>query len=274
MKEKKPKKTKEKKVREKKERKPFKPENPIGFMRGIIIASVLLGIMGLFLCIRYAMNSGFLIAYNKGNYSSTIPNALQKVNIPEGYLPYYNAGNVDYMHGDYDSAIGNYKQALECAPPEKKECSIRINLALAMCHKIDFENLDTEKSVASAVRQLKAARKVLVEDGCACPEVGKADGHSPEAEKLKKDIDDMLQQLDSENQYGDEDEEEQEDSGDEDKKDSSSEHHESQREQQLREDLEEQKEESMEHRQEVQESEYNQSGENGGYGENQDQANW
>ena len=203
MKEKKVKKTKEEKAQERRERKaarkqeklergPFKPDNPIGFMRGITVAAVILCIMGVFLVTRYVMNTVFLASYNSGKYSDTIPHALQKVNIPEGYLPYYNAGNVAYKEGDYDTAIGEYKRALECAPSEKKECPIRINLALAMCHKIDFDHLDSEKSRASAVRQLKAARKILVEDGCACPEVGKADGHSEEAEKLKKDIENTL----------------------------------------------------------------------------------
>ena len=176
----------------------FKIEDPLGFMRIINIISVVLVITALFFGIRYLINMSFLHKYNKGVYQAEIEEFLSKLNIPEGYLPYYNAGNAYYMLEDYDSAIACYEDALDSHPTEKKECDIRVNLALAMLHKIDFDHIDTEKQKASAIRTLQAARNVLVENGCADP-YG-TEGHDPEAEQLKQDIDKMLEQLGAEPQ--------------------------------------------------------------------------
>ena len=232
----------------------FKVEDPIGFMRIVNVISVVLLIIALFLGIRYIINGVFLINYNHGSYSVESQKFLQLVNIPEGYLPYYNAGNAYYMMEDYDSAIDCYKSALESHPTEKKECDIRVNLALAMLHKIDFDNIATEKQKANAVRQLQSARNVLCEKGCADP-YG-TDGHDPEAEQLKQDIDKMLEELDAEPEPPqDSDDEEQQQGGG-----GSSDKEKSKREQQLQEDLEDQKQEAMEERQDTQQKADQQKG--------------
>ena len=52
-------------------------------------------------------------------------------------------GNIEYQQGNYDEAASYYQQALAAKPPERdEECIIRVNLALSMCHKINFETLD------------------------------------------------------------------------------------------------------------------------------------
>ncbi len=224
----------------------FKIEDPIGFMRIINIVSVVLLIIALFLGVRYIINGVFLIKYNHGDYSPGSQEFLQLVNIPEGYLPYYNAGNAYYKLEDYDKAIDNYKAALESHPTEKKECDIRVNLALAMLHKIDFDNLNTEKQKANAVRTLQSARNILCEKGCADP-YG-TDGHDPEAEQLKQDIDKMLEELDAEPQPPEDSEEQQQNSGGGE----SEEKKKSKREKELEEKLDEQKQDAMEERQETQ----------------------
>lgn len=258
----------------------FKIEDPIGFMRTITIIGVILGVIGLFLGIRYLMNETFMFRYKRGYYSVATENALTHLNVPEGYLPYYNLGNAYYMYEDYDAAISCYKTALESHPTEKKECDIRVNLALAMLHKIDFDNLETINQISNAVRTLQAARNVLTEKGCADP-YG-TDGHDPEAEQLKQDIDKMLEELDAEpdpNQ-GDEEEEDQQDQGG-----SSEEQNQTKREKQLEKELEEQKEESMEERRDADdqkrmeegdgdESESGGSGSEDGYGGNGVEQPW
>ena len=221
----------------------FKIEDPIGFMRTITIAGIIFGVIGLFLLVRFLMNESFMFQYKREYYSVRTEQALTHLNVPEGYLPYYNLGNAFYMYEDYDAAISCYKTALESHPTEKKECDIRVNLALAMLHKIDFDNLETINQISNAVRTLQAARNVLTEKGCADP-YG-TDGHDPEAEQLKQDIDKMLEELDAEPdpEQGDEDEEEQQDSGGE-----GDQQQQTKREKQLEKELEEQKEESMEER--------------------------
>ena len=152
------------------------------------------------------------------------------------------------MQEDYDSAIACYKEALECHPTEKKECDIRVNLALAMLHKIDFDHIDTEKQKQNAIRTLQAARNVLCEKGCADP-YG-TDGHDPEAEQLKQDIDKMLEELDAEPEPPESDEEEKQENGGQ----GNEEKEKSKREQQLEEQLDQQKQENMEERQQTQDS--------------------
>ena len=226
----------------------FKIEDPIGFMRIINIASVILLIIALFLGIRYIINGAFLLNYSHGNYSPRSQEFLQKVNIPEGYLPYYNAGNAYYMLEDYDSAIDCYKSALESKPTEKKECDIRVNLALAMLHKVDFDNIKTEKQKANAIRTLQSARNVLCEKGCADP-YG-TEGHDPEAEQLKQDIDKMLEELGAEPEPPDQEEQDEKQNGGKGSEDKQK----SRREQELEEELGEQKQEAMQDRQETQDS--------------------
>ncbi len=252
----------------------FKIEDPLGFMRIINIISVVLVITALFFGIRYLINMSFLHKYNKGVYQAEIEEFLSKLNIPEGYLPYYNAGNAYYMLEDYDSAIACYEDALDSHPTEKKECDIRVNLALAMLHKIDFDHIDTEKQKASAIRTLQAARNVLVENGCADP-YG-TEGHDPEAEQLKQDIDKMLEQLGAEPQppNSDDEQENQDKSNQEEEQKKKS-----RREQQLEKELNKQKQENMKERQETQDAanqrddQRDSQGSSSGGGEGEDDSN-
>ena len=219
----------------------FKIDDPIGFMKIIDIIGAFLLVVGLFLGIRYIINRSFVSKYNKEVYSVRMEEFLQKVNIPEGYLPFYNAGNAYYKLGDFDNAISSYKSALESHPTKKKECDIRVNLALAMLQKIDFDHLETEKQKSNAVRQLQSARNVLTEKGCADP-YG-TNGHDPEAEQLKQDIDKMLEKLGAEPQPPDSSEEEDQQNGGSGEQE---EKQKSYREQQLEKELNEQKQDAME----------------------------
>ena len=76
---------------------------------------------------------------------------------------------------------------------------IRTNLALALCHTIDFDNLDLsdQEAVQHAIEVLLTARYYLTEHECASEPVGSNDGHFPDADSLKHDIDEMLQKLQS-----------------------------------------------------------------------------
>ena len=237
----------------------FKIEDPIGFMRIINVVSIFLAVIALFLGIRFLINFHFVYSFNHGTYNVAEEEFLAKLNVPEGYVPKYNAGNAYYMKEDYDNAISSYKEALESHPTEKKECDIRVNLALAMLHKIDFDHLETEKQISNAVRQLQSARNVLVEKGCADP-YG-TNGHDPEAEQLKQDIDKMLEKLGAEPEPpdGDEGDESQNQNGGE-----SEEKQKSYREQQLEKDLGKQREESMEERREADNNKQYKEGSSGG----------
>lgn len=104
------------------------------------------------------------------------------------YMLWYNHGNELYKKGDYTEAIAAYDIALNLFPSKYKECKIRINMALSMIKKITLDY-----DVSSRLDILKLARGVLTEDGCANKDDD--NGHSKEAEKLKKDIDREIERL-------------------------------------------------------------------------------
>ena len=156
------------------------------------VLCVLLVVFALVLLSRLIINKAFLHDYGNRSYREMPEASLQYMPLGENYIAPYNLGNVKYKKADYDSAIRYYNKALKLNPTEEDECKIRINLALAMCHKIKFNEIDKKdaNSVQIAIDQLKKARNVLTEKGCASEGVMTDDGHSKDAEKLLKTIND------------------------------------------------------------------------------------
>ena len=215
----------------------------------LVILAVLCLAGGLFLLRRFLINRDFLRSYAAGEYELEKERELLTMNAPEGYLPHYNMGNAAYEQGDYDSAVIFYRRALSYYIPEGRECDIRVNLALAMIGRIDFEHLSDDDAIQEAIRQLKEARDVLTEVGCADPEG--TDGHDPEAEQLKEDIDRMIELLKQQSQSGDSDgdtdEEDDNDSGNDEQEDEQSDGEDSgqsRREKKLQEELERRREDA------------------------------
>ena len=115
--------------------------------------------------------------------------------ISRNYIENYNVGNKLYKEKKYDEAIDKYKKALESINiPQKRECSIRINYALAICKTVQIDMSDSE-SVSNAIRKYESAIDVLTEKGCANKDDD--NGHSEKAEQLKKDIQEAINKLKS-----------------------------------------------------------------------------
>ena len=153
---------------------------------------------GALICCRSLVNGIFLDDYRSERYSEYPERLMLPLKFGENYVVPYNLGNAAYQQGNYAGAVQYYLEALENHPPEEeKECSVRINLALAILHLFPFDTMDAQDTdqVDEAVKVLLSARSVLTENGCACEETDRWDGHSEEAEKLKRDIDDMLRKL-------------------------------------------------------------------------------
>jgi len=110
------------------------------------------------------------------------------------YIFIYNKGNKLYERFDYEGAIEQYQDALDAHPPHfifKKECSVRVNLALAMIYNMGPDYAAPE-NVENSINTLMEARDILLEDDCATNE---GDGHSEPAQQLKEEIDDLIEQL-------------------------------------------------------------------------------
>lgn len=144
------------------------------------------------LIIRFCINESFISEYNNGQYDEGKIQKLLILNIEEPYIAHYNYGNLLYKNADFYGAISEYNKALALFPAKEKECSIRINLALAMLKNINEEEV-SEDNTKNTLEILKNAREVLCENGCA--NRNDDNGHSAEAEKLKKDIDKKIQEL-------------------------------------------------------------------------------
>ena len=173
----------------------------IAFVEKVLLAiCTLLTVLGVLIIARSLINVNFLNNYNKGKYPTLLEGLLPHLPFGENYVAFYNLGNADYMKGNYDKAVSYYATALTKEPPEQyEECMIRTNLALALCHTIDFDNLDLsdQEAVQHAIEVLLTARYYLTEHECASEPVGSNDGHFPDADSLKHDIDEMLQKLQS-----------------------------------------------------------------------------
>ena len=163
---------------------------------------VLLIIILLKISSTYILNESFITKYEKSTYDDGILRVLSVANIWQPYIVHYNKGNVLYKSGKYEEAIEEYKKALNLFPPQKRECSIRINLALAMIK--NAESIENQ-TIDGLLQVLSDAKEVLYEDGCA--NKNNDGGHSKKAIQLKKDIENyekLLKLQQQEQKKGDE----------------------------------------------------------------------
>ena len=137
-------------------------------------------------------STNMVAKYDAGDYSVSA-DPLLIFNCFQPYIAHYNQGNIYYQNGDYEQAIEEYYSALEQFPPKYKECSIRINLALAMLGTLG-DDYDKPDNIKDSIETLKEAKAVLLENDCATKS---GDGHSKTAEKLKSEIEDILEELEN-----------------------------------------------------------------------------
>lgn len=192
----------------------------------------ILAILLFSLTVTFISNEITIVNYNRGIYKE---NKLAMLGFMQPYVSYYNNGNIEFKHDNYNEAIVEYEKALRSGVPKNKECLVRINMALAMIETIDFESGSTE----DALKTLKEARETLIEKGCADD---KNSGHNADAQQLKNDIDKLIEEI--ENSSGESSDNNQQDSeSNSDKKDKKD-----KKEQTTEEKLEELKEQSQKER--------------------------
>lgn len=224
---------------------------PLRYYFWLAIGLIFLAV-GIFILTRILTNHSYVESYNRGEYKTEKEEGLLGLNVPEGYVPYYNLGNAYYRMGDYNSAIGYYNQALLQHPAEPRDCQIRINLALAMLKTIDFYNLNSQEKIDTALFMLYKARDVLTENGCASEEG--SDGHNADAQKLKEDIDKLIEQLENPDSSGSSNNNnDQSNSNNDNDNSSGSESKPSEREKKVQGELEDKKKNAMEDRKDQQE---------------------
>lgn len=168
-------------------------KNILKVSAGILLITIYMAII--LVCGKQALNY-FYNEYVLDNYYakdySINENLLLTANYIEPYIVYYNNGNISYKNAMFEDAIENYESALEINNiPEERECSIRINLALAKIALLP-EDYDSEENVEDSIETLEEAREDLLAKSCA---KDKGKGHSKKAQELKGEIDDELEKL-------------------------------------------------------------------------------
>lgn len=223
----------------------------------LLIAGILTFVCAMVLILRWSLNAYFVSEAKKGRYHYEMEKMLTTFNIPDGYVIWYNIGNYHYQQGDFEEAEQDYYRAIECGIPYEKECPVKVNLALSMIEQLSdeeweafFECDDSEEMNAQArkvEKTLITARTILCEDGCA--HENDEEGHYEDAQILKDEIDELLENSSSDEDDEEDDEEDQDDSDSDDNNDDGDEgSNQSSREDQVMEHIQEQKEEAQEER--------------------------
>lgn len=160
-----------------------------------IVVWVLLFIFFGWLAFNYLYNENTIEKYEKHDYSQN-DELLTNTSAFEAYIPYYNNGNIHYQQGRFEEAKEDYLQALEHNPPhEDQECDIRVNLALAIIATLP-EDYAAPENVQASIATLEEAKQYLLEEDCA---MDNGQGHDKEAQKLKDEIDKLIEQLKNQN---------------------------------------------------------------------------
>lgn len=147
------------------------------------------------LVFNFIYNSIVVYAYNHTDNKVTMSPILM-FNWSEPYIAHYNQGNLYYKEGSYAEAVDSYNKALEYDMPQERECSVRINIALALLKTLG-DDYAAPDNVENSLQVLYAARDVLLEKDCATEAGG---GHSQTAEKLKEEIDAIIKELEEQQQ--------------------------------------------------------------------------
>lgn len=158
----------------------------------LIVIYIILILITLKLLYNIISNSILISKYENGEYTASQAKALTYFNFPQSYVANYNYGNFLYQNGEYESAIEEYKKALNGGAPEEKKCNIRINYALAICQTIEL-NEEDQVSIQNTINVYESAIDVLTEEGCA--NRNDNNGHNQKAQQLKNDIQDEIDRL-------------------------------------------------------------------------------
>lgn len=158
----------------------------------IIAMYILLILFSLKLIFSNIWNFILINDYNNNKYFEEQGNVLLFLNFPESYVANYNYGNILYQKQEYEKAIEKYRDALKSFVPKYKECKIRINYALSICKTVKLDEYNQDE-IKDAIEKYELAINVLTEKGCA--NITDDNGHSKEAETLKKDIQKEIEKL-------------------------------------------------------------------------------
>jgi tetratricopeptide (TPR) repeat protein len=134
------------------------------FLAGLLPALLVLG-FGLKVALMLQDNADGRDAFHRGDYDGARGSFAdtRSLNWMESWIAPFDEGTAHHAEGQYDAAIPDYRAALEDVP-EREECTVRINLALA--HEAIGDRLAEEMDSEGAIESWQAGVDVLAEGGC------------------------------------------------------------------------------------------------------------
>lgn len=184
-------------------------------MKKLLLVTYIVLFMMLFnIIICIIMNEVHVSNYNKGNNSDFLVKSLIVLDFAEPCVARYNYGNILYQKENYEKAAEQYFYALDESPSKKKECDIRVNLALSLLKQVNLNDIETEDGKNNVIEALEEIIDILCENDCA--HKYDDDGHDTDAQTLKNEIEQFLNTLkEEENQQQNEEDEENEENEEE-----------------------------------------------------------
>ena len=152
------------------------------------IWTVLLILFGMVI-VSELTNNKLIENFKQGIYEH---NAFGFLGFFEPYVNHYNRGCIYYAIGDYPDAQKEFERAMESDIADPDECRLRVNLALSLVKQLDLSDVN-EDNLQDILDVLDQARDILCEDGCANRDDN--NGHWPDAQTLKNEIDELYNQL-------------------------------------------------------------------------------
>ncbi|MCR4694319.1 MAG: tetratricopeptide repeat protein, partial [Pseudobutyrivibrio sp.] len=186
-------------------------------------------------------------AFEAGQYDEALEkySSLEEWYLPGKMITKFNQGNCYYGQGEYKKAEAAYREALGYNHMRGEECPSRVNLTLTLLQQVDYEAIETAGDTREdEIIKIKAARKVLCEEGCADAKAG-AGGHDEKAVALRNEIDKYLEEQGEKSEEENEDPQEEEENQNQNNSSSSSESN-------LKDQLDQQKKDAKEERQDTQ----------------------
>ena len=193
----------------------------------VFLAGIAALACALYFLLGWGLNAYYVSQAKKGIYHPEMEKFFTTIPYPDEYIVWYNIGNYYFNEGDYDEAEKAYLKAIDCGIPYEKECPVKVNLALSMISQISEDEWDEffdcggPDEMTSGARRvekvLKDAREVLIEDGCANED--DSNGHDSQAQLLKDEIDELLENSNLDEDEEEEEDEEEDDGDDEDDED-------------------------------------------------------
>ena len=131
----------------------------------LLVLFIIIVLIFFFFLGRFAMNEIIISNYEKEVYDSNLLKILEKINIDEKYVIYYNEGNILYKKEKYKEAEDKYRRALKEKIPKDRYCLVVDNLSLSIINQVtEDSNCDEMKKLYEKAKEELETSKCIIEN--------------------------------------------------------------------------------------------------------------